>query len=169
MAKRRARLYGVSSDDPVLKQKRRPKTAFSDAVWPKEPLRRGKMSPGEWYAGCTRIPPGSFSAACARYGGAGATALAARTADMSAKSAGFEIASHSELADEWSPAIFAEPMDYVAGPTAPYTVRNWPIEATYPVGFNANRLYDSGRGETMAVPVTSTGQCQQVAQKKKTV
>lgn len=141
--KRRARLYGVSSDDPLLNQERRPKTVFSGA---KEPRRHNggeiKESRGQWYTGCTRISPGSFSAACARYGGEGAEALAARTADVSAKSAGFDIASHSELAQEWSPSMLAEPIGYIAGPRIPYTTRNWPIEATYPAGFKPNKLYN---------------------------
>lgn len=164
--KRRARLYGVSSDDPVLKHKRMPKTVFSKAAWSKKEVADTNQSRGQWYAGCTRIPPGSFSAACARYGGGGAVTLAARTSDMSAKSAGFNIAPHSELADKWSPPMLAKPMGYVTGLAAPYTTRNWPIEATYPVGFKQERLCNSEWDRNKPMVAKEHTRCRTVAQRE---
>ena len=132
---RRARLYGVSTDDPVLKHG--PTSAFPDSAQGQEACRRRKdvFLSERWYAGCARIPPGSFPAACTRYGGEGAAAVAARTVDVATRTAGFDGVSHNALVDEWVPPMRAEPTGYVAGPSTPYTLRNWPAESRYPMGF----------------------------------
>jgi len=144
ISQRRARLYNVSTNDPMLLRPRpgleRSATkpiAYSKNNVEAETVQRPRtdlFSMERWYAGCAKIPPGSFTAACERYGGEGAAAVALRTADVGARTAGFDVGSYTDLVDEWTPSMHAKPTEYTAGPSTPYTLRSWPVETRYPAG-----------------------------------
>jgi hypothetical protein len=170
---RRARLYGCSTRDPLLRKIRRKKPAPPPIPEQKpapEPVitdlherlfayHHPRQEPrpivgreGHFYAGNAVVPPGSMRGAAYRYGGRGASILVRRSADRTNKGVpsvtSFEAASVSLLADEWAPPLRNETLGYVAGPSTTFSCRCWPDEARFPGAgaFAKNVLKETFRG-----------------------
>ncbi len=170
---RRARLYGCSTRDPLLRKIRRKKPAPPPIPEQKpatEPVpadlherlfayHHPRQEPrpivgreGHFYAGNAVVPPGSMRGAAYRYGGRGASTIVRRSADRTNKGVpsvtSFEAASVSLLADEWAPPLRNETLGYVAGPSTTFSCRCWPDEARFPGAgaFAKNVLKETFRG-----------------------
>lgn len=156
--RRRARLFGCSARDPLLRtlrrQLRKQKATAATARPAPDKLpadlherlyaRRQQPKPprpiigreGHFYAGNSQVPPGSMKGAAFRYGGRGAHIVVRRSADRTNKGVpavtAFEAASVSLLANEWAPPLRNETLGYVAGPSTPFSCRCWPAEARFP-------------------------------------